>query len=257
MLQFTSSRQGLHRIGFLISAAACAAIAFAGPANAKPSLTPQPIKGPSGDKFYKPPKDLPKKHGTLIWERKATGITPIPGTKNTPRPLHVEDSAGQGHRRLRNRQRPQGQGAEGRLAGDLLRARHDRQRRRLRADSQSRRLARRRPTPPTSTPSSRPGPTPATRSFAPTTRASARPARTPTWSARPRAAASSTSSRRRASSTRRSASATCSPATRRAATRRCSRPGSRSPTRRSSSSPARSPTRPRRTSASRPTCCRR
>src|SRR5204862_3507389 len=30
-------------------------------------------KGPAGLKFYKPPKHLPKQHGTLIWARKAGG----------------------------------------------------------------------------------------------------------------------------------------------------------------------------------------
>jgi pimeloyl-ACP methyl ester carboxylesterase len=35
------------------------------------------IKGPAGLKFYKPPKDIPARHGTLIWARKAGGLVPL------------------------------------------------------------------------------------------------------------------------------------------------------------------------------------
>jgi len=42
----------------------------------------RPTKGPAGAKFYTPPKHYPAKHGSLIWQRKATGIMPIPGAKN-------------------------------------------------------------------------------------------------------------------------------------------------------------------------------
>lgn len=51
----------------------------AGAASVKP---PKPTKGPAGAKFYTPPKGYPGKHGSLIWQRKAGGITPIPGAKN-------------------------------------------------------------------------------------------------------------------------------------------------------------------------------
>ena len=40
-------------------------------------------KGPKGLKFYKPPKKLPKEHGTLIWARKATGLVPLADAKYT------------------------------------------------------------------------------------------------------------------------------------------------------------------------------
>jgi predicted esterase len=40
-------------------------------------------KGPKGLKFYKPPKKLPKQHGTLIWARKATGLVPLADAKYT------------------------------------------------------------------------------------------------------------------------------------------------------------------------------
>ena len=36
-------------------------------------------KGPGGAKFYSPPKQYSGKHGSLIWQRKAKGITPIQG----------------------------------------------------------------------------------------------------------------------------------------------------------------------------------
>jgi pimeloyl-ACP methyl ester carboxylesterase len=41
------------------------------------------VKGPKGLKFYKPPKKLPKQHGTLIWARKATGLVPLADARYT------------------------------------------------------------------------------------------------------------------------------------------------------------------------------
>ena len=40
-------------------------------------------KGPKGLKFYKPPKKLPKQHGTLIWARNATGLVRLADAKYT------------------------------------------------------------------------------------------------------------------------------------------------------------------------------
>jgi pimeloyl-ACP methyl ester carboxylesterase len=40
-------------------------------------------KGPAGLKFYKPPKKLPQRHGTLIWARKAGGLVPLANAKYT------------------------------------------------------------------------------------------------------------------------------------------------------------------------------
>jgi pimeloyl-ACP methyl ester carboxylesterase len=40
-------------------------------------------KGPKGLAFYKPPKGLPKQHGTLIWARKAGGLVPLTDAKST------------------------------------------------------------------------------------------------------------------------------------------------------------------------------
>jgi pimeloyl-ACP methyl ester carboxylesterase len=34
-------------------------------------------KGPKGLSFYKPPKGIPKRHGTLIWARGASGLVPL------------------------------------------------------------------------------------------------------------------------------------------------------------------------------------
>ncbi len=40
-------------------------------------------KGPSGLKFYKAPKKLPKQHGTLIWARKAKGLVSLADARYT------------------------------------------------------------------------------------------------------------------------------------------------------------------------------
>jgi pimeloyl-ACP methyl ester carboxylesterase len=42
----------------------------------------KPTRGPGGAKFYTPPKHYPAKHGTLIWQRNARGITPIDNAKS-------------------------------------------------------------------------------------------------------------------------------------------------------------------------------
>jgi pimeloyl-ACP methyl ester carboxylesterase len=76
-LKHATKSAGRRRL--VLGLAVCATIGLAGPADAAKDA---PVKGPSGNKFYKPPKHLPKGHGDLIWQRKATGITPIPGAKN-------------------------------------------------------------------------------------------------------------------------------------------------------------------------------
>jgi pimeloyl-ACP methyl ester carboxylesterase len=40
-------------------------------------------KGPKGLAFYKPPKHLPKRHGSLIWARKASGLVPLANARYT------------------------------------------------------------------------------------------------------------------------------------------------------------------------------
>jgi dienelactone hydrolase len=56
-------------------------------AKAKPKHV-KVTKGPKGLKFYKPPKKLPKRHGTLIWARKATGLVKLSGARYTKRVLY-------------------------------------------------------------------------------------------------------------------------------------------------------------------------
>ncbi|HEY6636832.1 MAG TPA: lipase family protein [Solirubrobacterales bacterium] len=52
-------------------------------AKAKGKAQAKVTKGPKGLKFYKPPKKLPKQHGTLIWARKATGLVPLADARYT------------------------------------------------------------------------------------------------------------------------------------------------------------------------------
>jgi predicted esterase len=56
-----------------------------GPAEAKAQKTkaPKVTKGPPGLKFYKPPKEIPARHGTLIWARKAGGLVPLQNARYT------------------------------------------------------------------------------------------------------------------------------------------------------------------------------
>jgi pimeloyl-ACP methyl ester carboxylesterase len=46
-------------------------------------------KAPAGLKFYKPPKKLPKQHGTLIWARKAGGLVPLQSARYTKLVLYT------------------------------------------------------------------------------------------------------------------------------------------------------------------------
>lgn len=73
------SRASIVALTLLCAAALFALLAPGAAAKAKP---PKPVKGPAGAKFYTPPKHYPAKHGSLIWQRKAGGITPIPGAVN-------------------------------------------------------------------------------------------------------------------------------------------------------------------------------
>jgi fermentation-respiration switch protein FrsA (DUF1100 family) len=58
-------------------------VASAQRAEAKAKGKTTVAKGPKGLKFYKPPKSLPKQHGTLIWARKASGLVALSGAKTT------------------------------------------------------------------------------------------------------------------------------------------------------------------------------
>ncbi len=66
----------------IAAAALIAALALLAPAAASAAKSHKPPKGPAGAKFYKPPKHYPAKHGSLIWQRRATGISRIPGAKS-------------------------------------------------------------------------------------------------------------------------------------------------------------------------------
>jgi dienelactone hydrolase len=50
---------------------------------------PEVTKGPKGLKFYKPPRQLPKQHGTLIWARKAGGLVPLANARYTKLVLYT------------------------------------------------------------------------------------------------------------------------------------------------------------------------
>ena len=49
-------------------------------------------KGPRGLAFYKPPKHLPRQHGTLIWARKAGGLVPLANARYTKLVLYTSRS---------------------------------------------------------------------------------------------------------------------------------------------------------------------
>lgn len=49
----------------------------------------KPPRGPSGVKFYDPPKKYPKKHGKLIWQRKAKGLTAADAAKSNTLVLYT------------------------------------------------------------------------------------------------------------------------------------------------------------------------
>jgi dipeptidyl aminopeptidase/acylaminoacyl peptidase len=52
-------------------------------ANAKAKHSSTVTKGPKGLKFYKPPKSIPSRHGTLIWARNATGVVKLQDARST------------------------------------------------------------------------------------------------------------------------------------------------------------------------------
>jgi dienelactone hydrolase len=58
-------------------------------AEATVAKSPKVTKGPKGLKFYKPPKKLPRRHGTLIWARKAGGLVPLANARYTKLVLYT------------------------------------------------------------------------------------------------------------------------------------------------------------------------
>jgi pimeloyl-ACP methyl ester carboxylesterase len=77
------------RLRLLFAAASVGLFAFAaGPvAAADAGATVRPA--PPGPRFYKPPKNLPRGHGTLIWTRKASGIVPLASASETDLVLYT------------------------------------------------------------------------------------------------------------------------------------------------------------------------
>jgi alpha/beta superfamily hydrolase len=49
-------------------------------------------QGPAGLRFYKPPKQLPRAHGKLIWDRKAGGLVPLAQAASTKLVLYTSQS---------------------------------------------------------------------------------------------------------------------------------------------------------------------
>jgi len=74
----------------MATAAAVAALALAGVWAAAAEAMPR--KGPAGLAFYKPPKQLPKGHGKLIWARKAGGLVPLADAAATKLVLYTSRS---------------------------------------------------------------------------------------------------------------------------------------------------------------------
>ena len=67
------------RLRLLLAAAMAALLALSTVASAARPAKPE--RGPAGAKFYEPPK-LPKGHGSLIWQRRATGLAPLDGASS-------------------------------------------------------------------------------------------------------------------------------------------------------------------------------
>ncbi|HSD25193.1 MAG TPA: alpha/beta fold hydrolase [Solirubrobacterales bacterium] len=78
----------------LIAAVAVAALLLLATGSQRADAKAKPkhakvTKGPKGLKFYKPPKKLPKQHGTLIWARKAGGLVPLENARYTKLVLYA------------------------------------------------------------------------------------------------------------------------------------------------------------------------
>src|SRR5947208_2619765 len=86
------------RIGFALTALAVALFVIAATlTDSAEAKAPKVTKGPAGLKFYKPPKDIPSQHGTLIWARKAGGLVPLQNARYTKLVLYSSRTA-QGQR---------------------------------------------------------------------------------------------------------------------------------------------------------------
>jgi dienelactone hydrolase len=70
-------------IAVICVAALFAFAALTDGAQAKAKGKAKVTKGPKGLRFYKPPKGIPKRHGTLIWARGASGLVPLHDARYT------------------------------------------------------------------------------------------------------------------------------------------------------------------------------
>jgi Secretory lipase len=76
------------RVRMTVGIALClAAVALV--VSGSPAAQAKVRKAPAGLKFYKPPKKLPKQHGTLIWARKAGGLVPLQNARYTKLVLYT------------------------------------------------------------------------------------------------------------------------------------------------------------------------
>jgi pimeloyl-ACP methyl ester carboxylesterase len=73
----------LIALAVVVMAALFALLATAQHADAKAKHKTTAAKGPKGLKFYKPPKNIPGRHGTLIWSRNATGVVKLSNARYT------------------------------------------------------------------------------------------------------------------------------------------------------------------------------
>ncbi len=76
------------RIALMIVAAALLTIGLV----ASTAADAKTKEGPKGGAFYKPPKNVPKGHGKVIWQRDATKLAPIAGAKVNKTILYTSKS---------------------------------------------------------------------------------------------------------------------------------------------------------------------
>jgi acetyl esterase/lipase len=85
------------RTGLALAALVAALLVLATVTSSAEAKAPKVTKGPTGLKFYKPPKDIPARHGSLIWARKAGGLVPLQNARYTKLVLYSSRTA-QGQR---------------------------------------------------------------------------------------------------------------------------------------------------------------
>jgi pimeloyl-ACP methyl ester carboxylesterase len=76
------------RIALILAAAVLLSVGLV----ASTSAEAKTKEGPKGGAFYKPPKNVPKGHGKVIWQRDATKLAPIQGAKVNKTILYTSKS---------------------------------------------------------------------------------------------------------------------------------------------------------------------